>query len=351
MDSHKWTNGTEVFEAVAFQIRTSAGEEVGNGAVARELLRLAQREADLEAVLATMGERDGQHLARIAALEAEQTALEDDLRRARGVAERTDQTNTDLRAAMVEKEHQLGLAKATIKGHVEELGRRVIRNAQLRQQLDAEQSRGRQYCLELVDRAADIEEFKRERDAAVQLAADYQHQLVNLNASETAEMTRLRAAIEDGIAHVEKARQGLSIMGTVTPITGLPVPLEQLDLAHEALSKASQPVPGVGTAGGVLGVDSAKPGAERTVYVVDLAESPSVRERLAALEEWARRLQPEGMPIGARLDSLEGSRKTHALMLTDHADRLRALEPRLDEVDHLLAQHHRRLATFEAGKE
>lgn len=405
------------------------------GVLAREVLRLAQREAELlanirameesaadarrltdeneseiaalEATIATMGERDGQHLTRIADLEADLRNMDGWIAR----ADRAESREADLakalqerdrslevvaaerdiaengrlvilhsyhmvkiardkaEAQLVEKEHQLGLAKATIKGHVEELGRRVIRNAQLRQQLDAEQSRGRQYCLELVDRAADIEELRRElaekaeeirqreaerdsyKQALIESRQESDRRLALGAETESARLTllhenrhlraelaerredcrvyaerqrnwmddneRLRAATEDGIAHVERARQGLSIMGTVTPITGLSVPLEQLDLAHEALSR--------GAAGPRVGVDPAKPAAERTVYVaVDPAGAvglDEVRGRLARLE------------IGKETAAFRWSESMNlAIMLTDHADRLKALETNTSEV-------------------
>lgn len=307
---------------------------ISSGALIREVLRLAQREADL------LSER-----------EERRSAIE------------------GMERLLTEKEHQLALAKGTIENRIKELGERIIRNAQLQQRLNASEADNRAKCLELAEKAGQIREleaesgnlaraFQDQREANGVLFADAKlgRALVDIlsrycgergaseGAVETLEriieerdayqegfrraageraesdaeknerirvlerrledhpadrLTRLNAlllaAIEDGVDHVERARQIL--LKEVRPALTLPpldphaVPLsrtvEQLDLAHEVLSRTAKPQAAMPDAGPRVwranGVDAIQR-AEAPSAPWTKADLDALLERVVALE-------------------------------------------------------------------
>jgi|GEM_PF-5989473 len=296
---HRWIDPqTNERQAVLEDGRPALSPAASNpreAVLAREILRLAQREAEL---LASIESQRGSH-ARAAESQAQRiAALEFDLAAAK-------RANEILGGMVNRLEEELRSTRANFDANAARLA--------------ASETRGRAYCLELAEKAEEIR----------QLRWDSGNRLIRARQAEK-ENERLQAAVEDGIAHVERSRLSNLHDGE----HGRQFRAEQLDLAHEALCGAT--VPRVGSTGGGL--------ADR---VADLEEG---------LGKLAAATNPSGKPpTYARLDSLEESRSNHAVMLTDHADRLKAVA---EEVDHLredflasTEDFQRRLAALEAGKE
>lgn len=402
MDQHTWTDPL-CGECRAFP---STADSI-LGATAREVLRLAQREADLLARIAELEEGDER--------ETRIVRLRDDLAAAKraneilggkvnelekeavGLRLKADawdageKAHADLESRLREKEHQLALAKAAIAEHDQH---RIMWGKAIEtkhQQLAASESRGRQYALELAEKAeeirslqdqvvrlsaasllaaANVNQAEAERDAhreesarrleAFRLADRDAHQLRKLAAELredsrvygeqklhwTADNQRLRglvkvleAAIEDGIAHVEQARTLLDRFGADWHAKTM----DALDLAHEALSGAGRPQEVK---------EWTDPAAVHLAWIVE--ERAAARAKVgptgAAPGVEAASAEPQDDQLAGRLARLEErvdiavsrvvsleqtafrqSDRMDALdrVLTDHADRLKAAEKSL----------------------
>lgn len=131
-----------------------------------------------------------------------------------------------------------------------------------RDRLAAEETRGRQYCLEIAEKAERIRELEHARDCeiaagrrAAEKAQHFQEQLAGeIMAHQGTKMAmeaitadrdshqrlaiRLQAAIEDGIGHIEQGLLRLAPDRDKTIGGNRLIAAEQLELAHEVLSKA-----------------------------------------------------------------------------------------------------------------
>lgn len=233
MDRHIWTDKKGLIRVINRAVIAGYADETQ--ATQEEVLRLAQREADLER--------------RVCDLKVRELDLGTEV--------------TRLNRRITEQVHQLA---------------------------DSE-SRGRQYALELAEKAERIRELEGQLSVAEELAADRLAYIADFEPQAIAtgaENERLRTAIADGIAHIEKARQRSLEVGYAVLYPDL---VEQIDLAHEVLSKPSQPLPRVPATGAPLPSATAPSG-------------------------WRRRRPP----------TCEIWQRVHASMLADHADRLKKLE-------------------------
>lgn len=409
-DKHRWADGVDVYEAVAFQVRTAAGEEIGEGVVGREILRLAgelasaredaaawrqvAERADGELIStrvkldalaaksaeqertaarllaekveqagkdgATIGRLTGELADALARLERANEQLAADRRAIVGLEARVGARDRTIEAAekrLRETEHQLAMAKETIAGLQERCRRLDERNAvaceNRAKDRETEQARldalregrlGRKLVGILQDYVGEtgdsegaeevLRRIIRERDGArVDLGLRF-HAYTGV----CGDARRLETAVEDAIGHVEAGRTAAltlhgMLCGSIGPkhINAITKPL---DLAHEVLTgatKGRQAVPGIKVA-------ATEPGPPL---------GGCVPESLAHAHFQLRCLAGELRAAEDRIARLDDCRGNHAVMLTGHADRLKALEERLAALFPLEALR----SALEAGKE
>lgn len=286
-------------------VGTPAPEEIDReawDALSRTERFEAYREAAGWALLAREWEAKGEEQAALIRRQEEQLSR---LKTTEQQAGQREATIERLGRALVEKDHQLALTRETI-AHGQEYIQRQRALLDRKERLDAAEARGRQYCAELAEKAEEIRSLNHAFKIADEENDRHIARIAELEASctgwhvrsdeekEIADSYRdqnrgLWAAIEDGIAHVERARGKLVRQGVIMTKSEQGA-IEDLDLAHEVLSAAVRVDQG-GTAPGVE-VAHAKPVAQ---------------------------VQPrETAAFRARGDL--------AAVLTDHADRLKALE-------------------------
>lgn len=312
--NHHWTDGSEHLHLT--QAPEGLRLAVGNAdalavnwkypaaLLAAEILRLAQRVRDLEKQLA---EEVMAHQGTKMAAGERTAGLERQLQRETSEAAVTREEVREMQRILTERENALALAKAA--------------KAELRRQLNDSESRGRQYCLELAEKAGEIRRLEERvalehRDATLGreltvILADHvgetglcesaeevlrriiqerdgartdwkiteaalrgssklfraEIERLASNGRDTEEvLDRLSNAIEDGIAHVERARTVLiGLAGHPTVIHAA----EHLHLAREALSRAA-------------GSDPADPGTDRPAWTK--ADHDALLQRVMALE-------------------------------------------------------------------
>lgn len=372
MNKHIWTDRTTdttfvLHPAVAatptkLERDRSTGDpaldaDIERGAMRREVLRLAKREADLLAaanetlsilgaaqppleqavhVLASEARRRDFDLA--AAKRANEilggkvNGLEEELRslNATALVRRAEGLEAGVRRAIADAERAQSRADAF---------QRALKAAEAR--ITALERENREKTLELAEKAGRIRELEADlalrdvqngqqvrRIASLEAesgernaeARELEESLKaaneenNLLARKHPVIVRLQAAIEDGIAHVERARQVILTNRGGVYLSVDRDTLEQLDLAHEALSAAVR----VDRGGAAPRVETAPAGP--TLNPETAASLERVKD---LLDDLAAKREPG---FAARLESLEESRGHHAVLLTDHADRLKALE-------------------------
>lgn len=348
------------------------------GSVTREILRLTQREADLDALCAQRGEKLARAARRIADLEAvvrergqgspvpEEidreafNALDPDVRFtvyveaaswalvARDWERERDEARervAELEATLVELEKALALAKETAaewerKARFHEAQAKTAEHGRMvtleklhgtQDALSDERSRGQQYALEVAEKVEEIRTLKELGAARLDSINSWHRHAVATGG----ENRLLRDAIEDGIAHVERARAFVLDCARIKeqPRQPLDSLIDALDLAHEVLSKAAQRD---GKASAIpVAVDPARPGADRTASVnIRTVEERAWRalvDRLTDAEESIGKLGAAANPVGhpptrVRLDSLEGSAEGLNLRVTDLHRRVSAIE-------------------------
>lgn len=289
-----------------------------------EILRLAQRARDLQGAIdtlesqlfATQQEREAEKTMRtqaehreslwrvsarktgesLAAVERENRAKCLELAEA---ARRIRDLEAEVRSLRTEGGQTfevLNSALAEKAGEIQRLESRCLLAAEKLSRLQADRDQTEQARLELLahnriledvaaNRLRRISELETERDA--------------FREAKIRTGSRLLLAIEDAIGHTETAR--LTAINRVSPGPRQADILRELDLAHEVLTGATR------------GAEAAGRGA----YDATPAEGERMRQQYAA---------PPLAEIAARVESLEESRGNHAVMLTDHAGRLKTAE-------------------------
>lgn len=224
------------------------------------------------------------HLVRIANLEARVEALQ-------GEVNFQEAEIVGHRSRLVERENALSLAKETIavleKRQAilqQQHDRRADLMATIAGQKDAAESRGRQYCLELAEKAGRIRELEEALGKALSESGWHKRRAF-----------ALEAAIEAGVAHVEKAIQKVDEVGYVVLYPAISI---ELDMAHEALSGAA---PRVETAAAVsTPQEPAWTEPEERAWV-------ALAERVTGLEQNRAGALARGSQIRARVEALEST--------------------------------------------
>lgn len=339
MDRHIWTDKKGLIRVINRALIAGYADETQS--TQEEVLRLAQREADLERrvcdlrvreldlgtevtrlnrriteqvhQLADSESRGRQYCVELAEMAGRIRELEEERDGLAMTAEESDEIQAELAGALaIGFGEDLKPCIAPCPGHLGPKARTaVVRAARAWREMEREAAHGRAlvdilagHCGERGDSESAAETLARiirERDVAEELAADRLAYIADFEPQAIAtgaQNERLRTAIADGVAHIEKARALIVPLGRQDDYV-----VEQLDLAHEVLSKSSQPLAPVPATGAPLPSATAPTGW---------------RPAPITCEMWQR---------------------VHASMLADHADRLKALEGRFDLLESWGSEH------------
>lgn len=307
--------------------------------LAAEILRLAQRGADLQGAIdtlesqlfATQQEREGEKTMRAQA-ECRETLWQNS---ARETGERLRHPESELARITAQRGEQERLIAA--------LFTRTMK------QLDGVTRENRAKCLELAEAARRIRDLEAEV-RSLRTEGSQTFEVLNSALAEKAGeirlleggfkiaarvISRFEAVVEDAIGHVERARRA-ALANPGTSVKADLATVEQLDLAHEVLT------------GAVKGRAVKQWTDPTAVHLAWIAEERAAARQAAPGVETAA-TEPE---LATRLRNLE---EQHAAILTGHGDRLKAVA---EEVDHLredflasTEDFQRRLSAIEAGKE
>lgn len=288
MDRYIWTDKHNITHVINRSLISSSASAYS--AREEEILRLAQRVqeleerekrrwtgqqfADLEDLRVKAAAFDSSEREREALVKRVQ-ALEGELRSALASCNTTEMARLDtlqhLRMAEIARDKAKAAAK---EWHQEAIDRAV--------NLRHEESKGRQYCEELAEKA---EEIRGLRETCVMLNRQIEETL-RLADDRLAVMKRLRTAADEAVAHVEKAREAFA--GNLLPVTGM----DQLDLAREVLTAE---IDCTRTTARMNAADARMLAAEAAMRFQD---------RVAALEGAVE--QPQKLEIKRGLDAREG---------------------------------------------